>query len=196
MSVFRYVLCVHGDLWRPAHGRHGRMCLAMCMLSQGSTQEPQPQPLSGGFSTDTPHSCAHTHTHTSVYLSMYMTVFTHKHIWTCFVLHASPGTQLPVAPLQAVPRCPGRSMCHQSVPDSPPSHAPIHTQAVSQQQPNMHAAESAGLIPYRQLATRLGTWQPWGWKEPAELLAVASMTAAPGSWQPSRTRDITWGDLG
>lgn len=191
---------MYGDLWGPACGRLGHVCLAMCTLSL----EPRPQPLSGGFSADTAHSCAHTHTSVYLYLSMYMTAFTHKHIWTRFVLHASPGTHLifhvSAAPLQgtlhAVPCCPGRSVCHQSVPDSPPSHTPRHTQAV------VNNSQTCRLL--SQLGSFLtGSWpqgsargspggQIWGWKEPAELLAVPSVS----SWRTSRTRDIIWGDLG
>lgn len=169
-----------------------------------------PQPLSGGFSADTAHSCAHTHTSVYLYLSMYMTAFTHKHIRTGFMLNASPGTHLifhvSAAPLQgtlhAVPCCPGRSVCHQSVPDSPPSHAPIHTQAV------VNNSQTCRLL--SQLGSFLkGSWpqgsargSPGGQRtdlgvEGAHRAPGCGLgDAAPGSWRTSRTRDITWGDLG
>lgn len=152
---------------------------------------------------------AHTHTSVYLYLSMYMIAFTHKHIWTRFVLCASPGTHLifhvSAAPLQgtlhAVPCCPGRSVCHQSVPDSPPSHTPPHTQAV------VNNSQTCRLL--SQLGSFLtGSWpqglargspggQTWGWKEPAELLAVASVMQhrAPGGPRELGTSlGVTWGD--
>lgn len=184
------VLCAWGSLEASTQTAWACVLAWLCACSvRAPLRSPAPSPRSGGFLADTARARAHTHT--SVYLGMYMTAFTH--IWTRFVLHASPGTQLPAAPLQTVPCCPGRSMCHQSVPDSRPSHAPPPPQAVNNSQTSRLLSQLGSFL--------TGSWpegpargSPGGGQEPAELLAVVSVTAAPGSWWPSRTRDITWGD--